>query len=1147
MQKLFSMLLALMLALLPLGGLAEAIPTSETAAAPTPLPEVGGVVNGFEFKESRDYPVIGAVIYRFEHQRTGAELYYVANDDTNRVFELMFRTQAIDNTGLPHVFEHATLAGSKKYPSKNLWFNLHNGSYNTYMNAFTSTNYTAYPVASLSEAQLLKYADFYTDSCLNPMIMENESIYREEAWRYRLNTPEDPLTLEGTVYSEMREALNLQEESLYNYYRVATPGAYMCNVVGGDPDYIPDMTYEALKAYHEKYYHPSNCVACLYGKLDHYDEFLKLLDDAFAPYKRREFSFEDPDYVPITEDAERDFAYPVEAGSETANASRILYGYLCPGLKEDHEALLQIGALTMLLGDSASALSQAIQEALPGVQWGCGITLESPMPMVVFVCNNSNPEDKQVFRETVDTCLRDLMENPFPQEQLDAIIARIEINNRLTGESDSIGISLLESFGQFYFDFGSPWYMIDFNASMEYIDSWNRDGVFSRLAAQCLSDDAITVLTCTSPAPGEKEKKDAALAEKLQAIKDGMSEDEIAAIVAASNAPTVDNPDTPAMIRDLTAVTVQSLPEEYREYDLSDVTGDDGIRRIDATASVDGIGMPVIMLDIADIPQEDILWFHLFESLIGELDTVAHTHEELDTLWGRYLYGGNIRLSLAREGDGFHPRLRLDWISLDNDLAAGYDLMREIVFDTRFDDTQLIADLVENSVNSMRSSINNDAFSYEVTRSIGSDVSLLRFSSYYNYLDYYSFLQEVADMLESQPEAVSEKLRGIQALVNNSSGAIAAYAGSANSIAVNRPLADAFLASLDSREVVPATYDLPTAADREAVIVDANMQYNGIAAGFDTLGIEYTPELDVVTQLVNDLYLIPQLRTQYGAYGVMHSSLNDFGMYVYSYRDPNVRDTFKVFEAMPEFLENLELDQETLDNYILMIYQDYCLNGGELSGAVLAITNRLEDYPDDLALTYMKALKAMTPEQVKNCAGLYRDFIEKGHRFTTGSASAINGAADLYDDILNPFGTADLSRQELSDVPADSPYYKAVRHVFEEGLMTAREDGSFGVDEPATTGDLAFALNQIISQDPATPDEALAALAGYGILLDTDTADDALSAWDCEDILNSFTAAIGMEYPGQMAGEADPYTRGELANTLAEYFQWLDSLIAEAA
>ena len=217
------------------------------SASGAKLPKVGDKVEGFVVRELRDFPLVGAKLVLFEHERTGAELTYIANDDTNRVFDLTFLTDAVDNTGLPHVFEHSTLDGSAKYPSKALFFNLSYQTYNTYMNAMTNALYTTYPVGSLSEEQLLKYADYYTDSCLHPMIMEDESIFREEAWRYRLAERRTRLTIEGTVYSEMLGAMDLESAAFYNMLRASFPGSTIGNVSGGDPAFIPDMTWEALK------------------------------------------------------------------------------------------------------------------------------------------------------------------------------------------------------------------------------------------------------------------------------------------------------------------------------------------------------------------------------------------------------------------------------------------------------------------------------------------------------------------------------------------------------------------------------------------------------------------------------------------------------------------------------------------------------------------------------------------------------------------------------------------------------------------------------------------------------------------------------------------------------------------------------------
>jgi len=214
--------------------------------------------------------MVSASVVRFVHQKTGAQLYYIANDDINRVFDLTFRTESPDDTGIPHVFEHAVLCGSEKYPSAQLYSNLKFQTYNTYMNASTYHRYTSYPVSSMSEAQLLKLADFYTDSCFHPMVMEDESIFRTEAWRYRLNDPDDPLTIEGTAYSEMLGKRSVERSSYMNALKAMFPGTTVGNDHGGDPEYIPDLTW--LRQVKQ----------CTPEKLVEWAEMLKVLADEGA-------------------------------------------------------------------------------------------------------------------------------------------------------------------------------------------------------------------------------------------------------------------------------------------------------------------------------------------------------------------------------------------------------------------------------------------------------------------------------------------------------------------------------------------------------------------------------------------------------------------------------------------------------------------------------------------------------------------------------------------------------------------------------------------------------------------------------------------------------------------------------------------------
>ena len=1061
------------------------------------LPAVGDTVEGFTVQEIRDFPLLGAEAILFEHDRTGAHLMYIANNDTNRVFDLTFFTRAIDNTGLPHVFEHATLNGSDKYPSTALFFNLMYQTYNTFMNALTSSLYTTYPVASLSEAQLLRYADFYTDSCLHPSILEKESIYREEAWRYRMADMDDELTIEGTVYSEMLAATNLNSMAYLNILRTAFPGSTIGNESGGDPEYIPDMTWDGLKEYHDTFYHPSNCMVYLYGQFEDYAAFLRLLDEAFAPYERREFTFEDAGYTPITEPVEASYAFPVEAGSDTENRTNCFYAFVCPGLKDDPQEELILNTLTDLLIVDASPLQQQLKKVLPSGTFATYIEMDAPEDAIVFYAANINPEDAAVFKETVDSVLAEVAETGFAQDLVDGVMSSLSMSVKLSREDSSVGTNLIAAgpLVSCYASTGDPFNYLDYVAGMENMDAWNQEGLYKAAISDWLLNSTTTALATTYPEPGLREELDAAEAARLAEVKASLSEEELQAIIEQTNAEK-QSEDASAYVAQLQAVTVASLPEEMREYTVSDVMGEDGIRRLNAQADVDGVGQTLLLLDAAGLPQEDIHWFALYTTLLGEMDTSEHTKEELASLMTRYLYNGQIRLSLLpRYGTkDFHPYLRAGWIAADEDLAAGYDLVYELLYGTQFTDTETLLGKIQQTKATLKSSINNSPYSAQLYRSFGAYVPLYAYYDYFNFLAYYAFLEEAEQLMEASPEMVAAKLEEIQNFFHNRANAIAAYAGSTEGIEVNASLADAFLEKLDDQPLEPAVYDFGKPAASEALIVDSAVQYNCVVSDFETIGLpEYTADLAAVSSLISDVYLMPMLREQYGVYTPLHGFVDDGGAYFISYRDPNITETYQVYEELPAFLSELEIDQETLDGYILSNYSTYAMPEGELSGAISAMTSRLSEEPEDLKLQYMRELKALTPETLHAYAAAYEAMMENGLRFTAGGAAAISAHEELFDTVLNPFGTVDTSA------------------------------------DPATLGDLACELYPLFTGLDGSPEEAVAFFAENGIMDPESAADETISAAAVEEFLAFLSQAIGVPYEADVAATDEPLTKGEMS------------------
>lgn len=1130
-KKLISLLLALamLLGVLP-AALAE---PAETVA----LPEVGDVVEGFEAVEIRPYPLMGAQIVRFTHQKTGAELFYIVNDDTNRAFDLAFFTEAIDNTGLPHVFEHATIQGSRKYPGEQMYFNLSYQTYNTYLNATTSQWYTSYPIASLSEAQLLKLAEFYTDACFHPVIMENEHIFRTDAWRYRLEKADDPLTIEGTVYSEMLGAITLQRQAIMDMRRAAFPGSMAGNVSGGDPDHIPEMTWQALKDYHDRYYHPSNCAAYLYGQFEDYTAFLRLLDGYFSQYEKRQFVREDASYTPITEPVVQSVPFPVEAGTSTEHASEIQYAFVCPGLKQNLQDELVLDTLTDLFAAGASDFQQRMKAAIPYGSFGAYIEMDGPDDAIVFWANNVDPGDEETLKTIVDDELAKVAENGFPQALVDSVAASMTISARLIRENSDPVSSILSPMINRYAASGNPWDHQDYQDGLFSVDDWNQRGLYAKAVSDWLLGSQTTALVTTYPEPGAKEGRNAALADRLAEVKAGMTDEEIAELVEATNAPAPED-HSDEYVAQLKAVTVASLPEEIKPYTVADAMEEDGnIRHINAIAAVDGVSQTQLYLDVSGLAQEDIHWLQLYANLIGELDTAAHTKAELANLWDRYLYNGTIGLNVTRDGeDGYHPYLLAMWLALDDDLAAGYDLVRELIFDTKVDDPARLLEQVQSIRSAMKSSITANPATTLLMRALARSKQLFAYRSYSSGLDYYAFLGDVEQLLADDPDAAVAKLKGIQAYLNNRTNAVTVCAGNEKSLAMNSDLADAFLDSLDERKITPVAYDFPVPQQSEALIIESGVQHNLLAGDLSAVGLEaFDGGLDALCGLVSDSFLIPMLRDAYGVYTPENYATEDY-FALYAYRDPNIAETFQVYDRLPELIADMALDQDALDGYIMSAYSTYAMPKGELTGAVSAAVDTLQGLDPARKLEYMRQLKQMTPETVKADGELFAKLSADGMRMTAGAASAINANAELYDAILNPFGAVDATQVELADVPEGSAHYEAVRFAFEQGLMDPVSGDAFGVDEPASYGDLYTAAYVMIGGGKDAQ-EALAAFAGAGLAapncdLTAPIAPD--EVWGLFSALTGSTVSATVE-------TADPaaVTRGELAEMVKALLEGL--------
>ena len=1036
----------------------------------------------FTLAEESTFDLVNGKTYLYEHVKTGALVMFVINDDLNRVFQLGFRTPAETDMGVSHVFEHATLGGSEKYPSEDLFFNLSYQTYNTYMNASTYNYMTIYPVASLSEEQLLRYADFYTDSCFNPLVLEDEDLFRQEAWRYRMDTVDDPLTIEGTVYSEMKGAYNLDSAAYYNALKTIYPGSTCGNVHGGIPEEIPGMTWEDLKAYHEKYYHPSNSLTLIYGDISDMGAFLDLLDGYFSAYERREFDIGDSLYTPITESVTAEFPFPGDAGADPSKQAQTYYAIFCDGATEEDVVTLDL--LTTLMSVDSSVVMKTIREKLPAASAGCYVDDTTDDVTVIFYADNLDREEAEIFKAAVDEGLALLKEQGFDKASVDALMANTLISQSLAAENSSVGVNLMSSVAGYWVLKDDVHGYEKMLANQYLFDTYYEEGRYAEAVERLLISPARTAMATTYMVPGLADENAAKEAERLAEVKASLTDEEIAAL-AAQALPEDDGKDeadeiTQELVSRLQAVTLESLPEEARIYT---VTGEekDGLRTLWAQANVSGVGTAMGLLDAQGFTAEELLWVKLYTDLVGSLNSSAHTREELSDLEIRYLYNGVLRPSLLASEDGLHPYIRFAFTALDDDLDEGYDLMYELLFDTDFGDLENLRAEVSGKKASLRSSIANSGLNAVIYRGMGRDDEVYAAYSYLNYLDYYEFLTAVDAQIAEDPAPIVEKLQDIQQRFLNRSGAVSGFAGGEDSLPAFEAASASFFGRLEEKPMEKQTLVFPEVAGSEGLIVGGNVQYNVVYAPWEKLGAEgYIGAMDAVTNLLTDVYLMPVLRDEYGAYGAYTTAM-DKGLLLYTYRDPNVANTFEVYKGLPAVIAALDVDQETLEGYILSAYSNYALSSGELTGAASAILTELEygESQED-KIEYMRSLKGLTVDTLRGYADMYEKLIENGYVGTAGGAAAINENADLYAAVLDPFAAGES--KGYTDLTDDYPYKAEVEYLAGLGLIAPLGDDYFGVDESATWGEYAQALCALMGAPGLGGEDAISILQQYNYI-----------------------------------------------------------------
>ena len=983
------------------------------------IPAIGTEINGFVVKDINYWESYATDIVTLEHQKTGSVLYWLANDNIDRSYMMAFRTPINDNTGMPHVFEHATLGGSEKYPGANTFFEMTAKTSNTFLNALTGQYYTMYPMASTSEEQLLRYVDFYMSGLTAPLAIENPYALMREAFRYELPDADSEITLQGVVYSEMLGALTQSRWANYNFNRMLWPNSYVTTVSGGDPDYIPELTLESVKAFHDTYYHPSNATMYLTGDVD-LPRFLELLDSEFlSKYDRKEIVIEDSNYTPLEPGFyEQTFSVPVEAGTPTDKAAIISYGM--PFEISDYPDMEILDMVCTYMNDESSPLQRKMRAQLPEADASMTTTWDAEGKVaLIFQATSIDEADKDTFKAVCDEALAELLKDGVSEEVLHGMLISKQFQDLMSLDSSAIYLNLAQNMAVYWAIFGDrdAWKpAADFESNLtDYMTVEN----LNEAAIKYWSDLDTKVLAVTVPAPGAKEEKDAALRKQLDEMKAAMTPEEIEALVEQTKAYNefVEESNAIVMPESLNALSVATLPEEV-SYKAASETTIGKVRLI-----TNEVNSPLIQiqmfLDTGAIPFEDLFDFIEYANLIGTLGTDLYTREELPAKkaavsTSMVTYAGAQSNYDTREMKNIFTGF---WYALPETLEDSFALFEDILLHTDFSDYDYIRSDAANTYAQNQMYLDSSGLSFGLYAAASAYSDHAKYLYYTNTEALNDYLLKLSQYTDEEMDALVAKFDTFRDIILNQNGAVLTIMGNAESITRAAALGYNLIAGFDDTVREKEDYaakiaDLPL---HTAIVTGGNVVYNLSMTDLEAAGYDRTDGgISVVQKIVDDKLLYPELRVKNSAYGAYTASTEGYVFVLYSYRDPKVAETYEVYESAGDFLRNLDMSESELEGYITSVYGDLTSPIGPLSAAILGINDLLNG--TDTYEETMKAIrdiKEFTPADIAKYADLLDAAGGKdAARSTAGPKSMIEANGELFDYVNYNLMDADSAAAE---------------------------------------------------------------------------------------------------------------------------------------
>lgn len=965
-------------------------------------------LSSYEIIEKREITDINSVTYLCRHKKTGAKVALVSNDDDNKVFYIGFRTPPKDSTGVAHILEHSVLCGSKEFPVKDPFVELVKGSLNTFLNAMTYPDKTIYPVASCNDKDFQNLVHVYLDAVFYPNIYKNESIFRQEGWHYELESPEDELTINGVVYNEMKGAFSspddvLEREMMNSLYPHTT---YGCES-GGDPEVIPELTYEDFLDFHRKYYHPSNSYIYLYGNMD-MAEKLQFIDEQYLS------AFEKQEIDSVVED-EKAFLTP----------ARVVKEY--PINEDEDEEENTYLSLNMAVGDSLDkelyVAFQILDYALcsaPGaplkqtlVDKGLGKDVYSiyengiKQPYFSVVAKDTSVTKEEEFLNTIEEVLQNIVKNGFDEKALLAGINYYEFKYR---EADfgsypkglMYGLQVLDSW---LYDDTKPFIHIEANATFGALREKVKSGYFEGLVQKYLLENTHRSIVILKPKKGLLEELEAAQKEKLAAIKAAMSSEDMEKVMETFRKLTAfqETEDSKEDMEKLPLLERSDMKKEANGFVNEERTIGD-TKLLYHNLFTNGIGYLRLIFRLDEIPQEYFPYIGILKGCLGLLNTKNYQYGDLFNEMN-LITGGMAAVNNAygdvQDLDACHVTLELKTKVLYPNLEKAVALMQEIILTSDFTDTKRLYEILAEGKSRMQAQMTSGGHSVAAGRALSYGSVSSAISEILSGIPFYRLIAHLESHFEEEKESLAAKLQELAKMIFRPENLMVDFVGEEKALEnLNTPI-EQVKAALYTCPVKKEHFVPELSKKNEGFMTSGQVQYVCRAGNFRKKGLPYKGTLRVLKVMMGYEYLWVNVRVKGGAYGCMCSFSRSGDSYFVSYRDPNLSKTIDIYEKAAEAIANFTADERTMTQYIIGAISDLDMPLTPAAKGLRSLSAYMTGVTEEMLQQERNELLAATQEDIRELSEYIKTFMEQDYLCVVGNANKVKEEEKLFQKIEN--------------------------------------------------------------------------------------------------------------------------------------------------